>query len=836
MAPERAAAAYPNALSFSRTLVRKMQQERWRIERIRLALDEEGRGEGLYDVAIGEDRFHFFTISNVFPPGAKVDRSFGINWDVSAALCQGAWTEPREAVLREEIPKQYEGRYDADVLCFCRGNRSERIFDEVLAALAGGTQPDTGMLASVGYILRSTAFAGNGLFGMRPFEGLGRGHPLGAPYHVQILAAFLLREFVFDLVDSMAQARGGVRLDRRIKRYLGVGNSAGLGLIPFLASHPRIVDRWVRTHEEAMAAARARFVAGSDSCARQYLTLVDKAATYFGEDPRDGNAIFASFARLAEDFRTFHTRLTEMFGHGFSRLPWSMAVDDGTRGLHPESIEIANGLLLELYPDIVRQFEQMLEAVEHTQFAPHMTTAELRLLLGRDYGWLLAGTPRPPTDTALFWYYPVEAPYEPRRGARGRGLGYEYESAMDLPRAIDALSDALAQEAETATAAELAARRPELRAIITRVQSTAGLGYADLRQSYIATDVTPFAACRFLLAFYGMEKFDPRPPRSTKGALLQGAPLADEIGTGVTSEWPFPLVPKLSSGASSSSRAKLVPLRSLESPEISAKAIQQLTANSQASLPQRDSTHIFPLELRKLFTKAFLSQGCSLGVAEELSRLVQSAATLGVDSLDEILDSFVEWSPSAALRVTSLIRVDGSGAPLFVCLPAAIDLASAAALKGRTSHVSIDGAHPSPLCGAAALTAAERGLVCVGADRELGEGWVGGSGPDGPWLIQCRTKILRSALLGSGLEELASSLAQSVSGRYVVVCAPPSHRRIETTLADGVHWDARTINRAVDRANTAGLPITAETLKRLTALAKRALVPEQVEQQIVPAL
>src|SRR5258705_7314048 len=239
---------------------------------------------------------------------------------------------------------------------------------------------------------------------------------LRAPYDVQILAAFLLREFVFDLVDSMALARGGVRLDQRLKRYLGVGNSAGLGLIPFLASHPRIVDRWVRTHEGAIAAARARHVVGSDPAARQYVSLVDKAATYFGEDPRDGNGIFASFEQLLEDFRTFRGRLAQTFAPGRSRLPWSTVVDEGTKGLHLETVEIANGLLLELCPDIVAKSERMLEAVEQTELVGHMTVAELQALLQRDYGWLVACKPRPRAETALFWYYPVEAPYEPRPG------------------------------------------------------------------------------------------------------------------------------------------------------------------------------------------------------------------------------------------------------------------------------------------------------------------------------------------------------------------------------------------------------------------------------------
>jgi hypothetical protein len=840
MSPARAAAAYPTALSFSRSLVRKMQAERWRIERLRIDLDGEGRGEGLYRVIPRSGgAFHFFAISNVFAPGEKVDRSFGINWDVSAAICQGEWTASREAVLREEIPKQYEGRYDADVLCFCRGNRSERIFDEVVDSLGEGRQPDTAMLASVGYILRSTAFAGNGLFGMKPFEGLGAAHPLGSPYDVQILAAFLLREFVFDLVDSMALARGtgAVRLDRRLKRYLGVGNSAGLGLIPFLANHPRIIDRWVRAQEEALAQARARQVTAGDPAAQAYLALARKAARYFAEDPRDGNGIFASFERLAGDAASLIARLEARLGRIAEPAPWATLIDEAAHRLHPETVEIANGLLLELYPDIVAHAERGMEALEEVEFEPEMTAGELRALARRDFGWLVTDGPRPPDETGFFWYYPVEAPYEPRRALRGRGLGFEHESPMDLPRALDALVALLSSTAPDASAAEIVARRPDLRAVIARVQATAGLGYADLRQNYIAADFTPFAACRFLLAFYGMEKFDPRPPRSTKGALLQGAPLADEIETGTAGEWPFPLVPDLAPGSRATGTPKLVPLRALESPEVSVQTIQKLAAGSEAAIRHTDPSHLFPLELRKLFTKAFLSQGCSLGVAEVLTRLVVPATALGLDTLDDILAAFEGWTAADGPRLREAARLDAGGAPAFAALPAAIDLACAAATAAEPGICRIEGARASALVGAGALGLARRGHFGVIADGTRGHVWIAGPGPDAAWLARSEESEPPRDLMGLIAPDPDRSPALqggAPDGGVTVICLRRAGPSACPTPGCSEQWSPATIAAATARMNAEGLPVTAATFARLSRLAKRALVPEAVERQIVP--
>jgi len=55
-----------------------------------------------------------------------------------------------------------------------------------------------------------------------------------------MLTIYLIRCFTHDLVEHVARHRGGgtfAPLDRRLKRYIGIGNATGLGMAPFLASH-----------------------------------------------------------------------------------------------------------------------------------------------------------------------------------------------------------------------------------------------------------------------------------------------------------------------------------------------------------------------------------------------------------------------------------------------------------------------------------------------------------------------------------------------------------------------------------------------------------------------
>ena len=64
--------------------------------------------------------------------------------------------------------------------------------------------------------------------------------------------SWLIRGFTHDLVEHV----GGGTLDRALKRHLGIGNSTGLGMAPFLVSHPILLNNWVLAREAALAECR----------------------------------------------------------------------------------------------------------------------------------------------------------------------------------------------------------------------------------------------------------------------------------------------------------------------------------------------------------------------------------------------------------------------------------------------------------------------------------------------------------------------------------------------------------------------------------------------------
>ena len=99
------------------------------------------------------------------------------------------------------------------------------------AAAAGG---DTDALVATGYLMRTTAVYGNGKFGIADRDKVAGYDGLEGAFQAEMLTVFLIREFTVLLAEYCAKQRGGERavgLSDAHRRYLGVGNSTGLGPI-----------------------------------------------------------------------------------------------------------------------------------------------------------------------------------------------------------------------------------------------------------------------------------------------------------------------------------------------------------------------------------------------------------------------------------------------------------------------------------------------------------------------------------------------------------------------------------------------------------------------------
>ncbi len=546
MTPERLGAFWPSPLSFSRSLLRDLARQGCAVRRESFALDAQGEGSAVYRVTIGSKLFSYCVLSCSVPDEEKTDRVIGVKWDVMAALMAGEPTPERLAALRRELPKQKVGRADGDTLVWLRANKSMRAFRHTVSRLAEGLEPDPSVLMSTGYLLRTTAFYANGKLGTIAFEGLRQLGALYEPYHAQIMSAWLLREFSFDLVEHLARAGSklAVPLSPQARRMSGVGNSAGVGIVPFILRHPRIIDGWVRAHESLLARIRAETVEPDGVELARFSELLARAELYFDALPEQDGGHFVEPRQIAAELRRAAVALGEMLGEPLGEagvrgrpIAGSRGLDLGREHVCAETQEALNVIVMELYPGLVEAAQRLLTVEEELWLRPGMTLSELKLCIEDKYGWVgevLARNDR----RDVFWYRSDEAG-EPRIADRGASDWSRREVFMDLAIQIAELRRATEPLSPDMEIADFLLQRPDLYEAVRRAE--ADLSYGEVRANLVDGRLAPLPLIRFVLAFYGMERFTPGSTRWVRGTFLQGAPTAEDLAQGQAGDWPFPV-------------------------------------------------------------------------------------------------------------------------------------------------------------------------------------------------------------------------------------------------------------------------------------------------------
>jgi hypothetical protein len=538
---DRMGSFFPSRLSFMPTLIRQMCSEKWRFEPPRLELGPEGYGHAVYQVACTTRCYSLLAFSQPLEPERRTDRVIAEAWDASFVLFDGVPSHDDVARLALAAPRQEAARYRPTELVLSRANKSVRFFDHMVDRLATGRQPDPELLRSVGYLMRTTAVYGNGKFGIADRGRIAERPELSGPFRAEMLTIYLIRCFTQDLVEHVARHRGGanfVPLERRFKRFLGIGNATGLGMAPFLASHPILIHNWICARETALARVRS-VVAAETSRIEQFYSLLDRAARHLAEwvvtDVRQSRRI----VELREDLMTLRRWLNagevNLAGPG----PWDQVYRLAEQRFGLEMQELMVSLVVELYPELVDDLTETMSSTAETRFEPAMRIAELTRLLRRHYAWALKLDLSDREQRRLFWYVSEEK-LEPRLGDRFAEPGAEREMPLAIAVAVQALDRALAEVNEGERVAEFLLRFPEHRSIVRRVQTIGRHPYGEIYDNLIAADCLPIDLLRCKLSFFGASKFDPKSDRWTRITLYQGAPLPDELDRPGAADWCYP--------------------------------------------------------------------------------------------------------------------------------------------------------------------------------------------------------------------------------------------------------------------------------------------------------
>ena len=552
---ERLGSFHQSRLSFMRTLVRRMVAENWQITSPVFDLDNQGYGTVVYEVEAKHGTFSYVLFSHYLDPENRNDRVIANQWDLTMALCEGTVDAEQLAFLRANVPKQEAGRVDSRVLVLSRANRSARTFEYVVDELTQGRQPNVDVIAEVGYLYRTTAAYGSGKLGMADWEKVRTKHrDFARPFAAEMFTCYMLRHFSMQQADYLASQRSpetAVTLHQDIKRYLGIGNSTGLGMAPFLINHPLLINQWIEMRETALATAVVASETGVDKETMARLDMAtQRVIQHLGEiitaDERQSN----SNVVVREELQALHLWLQEQAAElAITHYVWADLIQYAEQHWHIETQEVINTMLIELYPDLVDGLEEQMGTEESQQVTPEMSVSELLAIIEDKYDWALAIDFSKHESMGAFWYRSQEK-MEPRLGQTNIDMGMEKEMPLAVGRRVRECYDLLQHYNKTCpeqNVAHFIMQCPNYSGIVARIQTMAQSRYGDIRENLVHSDVLPIYLLRCKLSFFGVSKFDPRSRLWVRNTMFQGAPLISDFGIANADDWQFPIKPVMTS-------------------------------------------------------------------------------------------------------------------------------------------------------------------------------------------------------------------------------------------------------------------------------------------------
>ncbi len=526
----RMGAFHQSRLSFMRVLLRRLKVENWQFRQVEWRINEEGVGVASYE-AIGPERtYTLVAFAHDLPAEKRSDRVIADAWDATFTLHDGSISEDDIARLSENVPLQEAGRISDQEFVLSRANKSMRLFDYVVDCLASGQQPEMQEIEPVGYLMRTTAVYGSGKFGAADRALWANRPEFAGSFQPELLAVWLIRTFTIDIAEHMARMRApqtAVNLDHNIRRRIGVGNSTGLGMAPFLINHPALIHAWINARETALT--RVRNLPASN---RDTIDKLDNLARRALK-----NALQWTTESTYQKVKTTGLRddLTNFIAYlgGFDPTtahPFDSIYEWATVHLSLEGQEQVVSLLIEVHGVLVDDLAETMSADETASFHidGSMAIGTLKNILDSAYSWVNDIDYNDKHAVARVWYVSEEK-LEPRLGERFQEPIEPFEQPLAPGRDVVLARACLAHWNDDVPIASFLLAHPEHRQIIRRIQVVALLPYAEIHDNTISSEMRPIDLLRCKLSFFGASKFDPRSDRWLRITMYQGAPFPDEL-------------------------------------------------------------------------------------------------------------------------------------------------------------------------------------------------------------------------------------------------------------------------------------------------------------------
>ena len=519
---------HQSKLSFLRSFLKEFKD--WEFNRDLFDLDENGYGRAVYSFSKKNKTYSLVCFANKINPNERSDRVIATKWDAAFVLHDGIPLKKDIERLEQNVPKQEVGRLSYKELTLSRANKSVRVFDHVIERLSKGSQPDKEFLSKVGYLYRTTAVYGSGKFGLADRFRIKNREEICGPFRLEMMLVYLVRQFTFDQVNHVAKNRNpksAVKLDPKICRNLGIGNSTGLGMAPFIVNHPTLLNNWILSREIALKKIREiKIVKKEDfdhfvNCLKKSINNITSWNTESEFQKKKINQLIKDLNKLLIFIKDFNFQSD----YGFNKL--YLWVEEN---LDLECSEYVVSMMFEPYDSIVDPLIKEMSSEEEKFFniPGERTVQDLRNILEKKYSDILKIDFDKKESNENFWFISKNKE-EPRLANRYNEKGSELEQPLAIARDIKRLYERISNQKNSLNIGKFLIENNDFRHVVRRAFISEKFPYSEIQDNIIGSNLIPIDMLRLKLSFFGAIKFDPRSDKWLRICMFQGAPLPNEL-------------------------------------------------------------------------------------------------------------------------------------------------------------------------------------------------------------------------------------------------------------------------------------------------------------------
>jgi len=520
---------HQSKLSFLRSFIREFKQ--WNYKRNLFDLDKNGYGTAIYSFEKNGRNYSLVCFAQHIELHERSDRVIATKWDAAFVLHDGVPTKKDIDRLRDNVPKQEIGRVSYKELTLSRANKSVRAFEHVVESLSQGRQPDKDLLSKVGYLYRTTAVYGSGKFGLADRFRIKDRKEICGPFRLEMMLVYLVRQFTFDQVNHIAKSKNpnkAIKLDEDIARNLGIGNSTGLGMAPFIVNHPTLLHNWIYCREKALKEIRSIENVYIDDF-NLFKDCFDKSKSSINTWLTDSQFQINKIESLKSDLSKF-TQYQESDCSTKINYLWNQIYIWVEKNLGEECIEYIVSMMMEPYDKIVDPLINNMSSEEEKYFniPAHRKVSDLKIIIENNYKSIIEIDFKKKNSTANFWFISKNKE-EPRVANRYEESGSELEQPLAIARDTKLLYEKVLKAKQTDTVAEFLLNNDNVRHVVRRAFIVEQFPYSEIQDNTISATLVPIDMLRLKLSFFGAVKFDPRSDKWLRINMYQGAPLPHEM-------------------------------------------------------------------------------------------------------------------------------------------------------------------------------------------------------------------------------------------------------------------------------------------------------------------